>query len=162
MWMIWVLVAILSVTGYYSTALNTQTLPMAELRNENLANNMAVYRSMVVDFLARNPGIVGPATVTDAQLETVRPAWFTPSPLWANHLAADGMITIYATTLPPTRIAYDIVKLSQGSELAGEFNAARSLLNLFSPLTGDTGIRLPAGVAIPNGSPVWMASRRQS
>lgn len=163
MWMIWIMVAMLSVAGYYSTSLKTEhTAPIAEMRDENLANNMAVYRGMVMRYLARHPEITGPATVSSESLEAERPAWYAPSPLWRNHLSADGMITVYAATLPTSRITPEIAKLSQRSILAGETSAALAPGFLYSPNFGNTGIPLPADVAIPDGSPVWMARRTRS
>ena len=163
MWMIWIMVAMLSVAGYYSTSLHTEhDAPVAAMRDEHLAGNMAAYRSMVVDYFARHPEITGPASASLPDLESVRPTWFAPSPLWANHLGADGMITIYAATLPPTRITAEIVKLSQRSIMAGEVSAALAPGVLYSPVFGNTAIPLPADVAIPDGSPVWMARRTKS
>lgn len=162
MWIMWIMVAMAAVTGYYSMKAETHLLPVAAMRNENLAGNMAVYRGMVVRYLAAHPEITGPAAVSDEQLQTVFPEWYVPSSLWANHLSADGMITVYASTLPPMKISSHIVELSQRSIMAGEANAALAPGLLYSPVFGNTTIPLPAGVAIPDGSPVWMARRTQS
>jgi hypothetical protein len=162
MWVVWILVALASVTGYYTMTSRAHELPVAAMKNEDLAGNMAVYRGMVMNYLAAHPEVIGPAVVSSVALQSVQPAWYTPSPLWANHVSVDGMITIYAATLPPAKITSQIVDLSQRSILAGEARASLAAGNLYSPIFGNTNIPLPTGVSIPDGSPVWMARRTQS
>jgi len=118
-----------------------------------------VYRDAVLRYLAAHPAVSGPLAVSDAQLQTVLPSWYARYPLWRNYVAADGMVTVYAATLPPVSIGARLYDLSQRSILAGVADTGTGTLH--SPVYGDTGIPLPAGVAIPDGSPVWMGRRYQ-
>lgn len=157
MWAMWVLAAAISVVGYY--ALNDEiSLTMLTVpKNVDLAGNMGIYRDSVLTYLHNHPEVVGPVVVNDSALSSTLPSWYSRYPLWTNYVAADGLVTIYATSLPPTKITSQIYELSQRSIFAGE--AKNSTGTLYSPVYGNTNIPLPAGVAIPDGSPVWMGKR---
>lgn len=154
MWMMWIAAAIIVMTGYYSVNSQVQNPTPAPMQSMALAGNMGIYRAAVVAYATSNPAFTG--TVADGNLPF--PTWYTPltPSLWRNYIAADGTITIYASALPTIKITSDIVSLSKNSILAGEARSATG--TLYSPAAGDTGILLPAGVVIPNGSPVWMSS----
>lgn len=159
MWIVWIVTALAAVSGFYSISTQRIETNLAAAKSEDLAANMAVYRNAVIEYLAANPGITGPAAVPDAALATVYPAWYRPWPNWANYLSADGMITIYAAAVPEQRITSQIEAESHHSILAGEANAALGGGYLYSTRFGRTNIPLPDTITIPNGSPVWMANR---
>lgn len=156
MWNIWILAAMVSLASYYTIRGESNQNPVPAMKSTDLAGNMAVYRAGVIAYLKNNPGITGPTSIADADLQPVLPSWFTPYPGWRNHVAADRTVTIYAASLPPAKITSELHTLAQGSLLAGEANTATN--TVFSPGLGNTGIPLPANVAIPNGSPVWLAA----
>jgi hypothetical protein len=79
--------------------------------------------------------------------------------MWANYRDSDGMIYVYASPLPQTNVFTEVMKLTQNSVLVGVFRTGDT--TLFSPVHGDTKRKLPpASVAIPDGSPVWIAVDR--
>ena len=158
MWMTWILVMMLSLTGYFF--LENQTKNPAQLiqKNLDLASSMATYRQTVITYLSNNPAYAGDVLPDEIVLAAL-PSWSRPYPLWKNYLSADGTITIYASALPPINIIPDIAHLSQNSLLAGVANVRTGTLH--TPASGDTGIPLPGGVAIPDGAPVWLARRNQ-
>lgn len=152
MWMTMVLTALLSVAGFYTLADQVAHPSSIALKSSGLADSMSVYRAAVADYAASHASFSGAA----AERELPFPAWYAPpSPrLWANHVAADGTVTIYALAVPAADIAAEIAGLSQNSIFAGEADTRTGTLH--SPLFGDTGIALPAGIPIENGSPVWI------
>ena len=156
MWPLWVLVAMISVTGYYSVSnqVRHHATPMAA-ESMTLASNMAIYRDAVLTYLHNNPGFSG-TTIPTALLPL--PTWgYTPKTIWAHYIAPDKTIVVYATVRPPVDITADLMNLSKNSILAGRANTTTGRLE--SPVHGNTNIPLPAGITIPNGSPVWLAYR---
>jgi hypothetical protein len=155
MWMIWILMIMTSIAGYYSLSDQISSPPPESMKSADLAGSMAIYRAAVLRYATANPSFTG--TVADSNLSF--PTWYRPlsPPLWTNYIAADGTIVIYASSLPPMTITSEIVSLSRNSVLAGQANAATHTLD--SPVFGNNQIPLPAGLSIPNGSPVWLAKR---
>lgn len=156
MWIMLILASMGSVAGFYALQSQTHEPKVVEMRNADLADNMGVYRASVLAWLKSNPGFSG-TSVAAADLAASLPPWYKPDAIWRNHVDANGMVTIYAASLPPMRITTQIFNLSQRSILAGEARLASG--TLYSSGFGDTGIPLPSGVVIPDGGPVWMAKR---
>ncbi|PFH10287.1 PilM protein [Collimonas sp. PA-H2] len=158
MWMTWILVAMMSLTGYFFLEDQLKSPQPPIQKTLDLAASMATYRQTVIAYLSRNPAFAGDA-VPEAALSSYLPSWYVSYPSWKNYLSADGTIVIYAPNLPPLDIVPDIARLSQNSLLAGVADLKSGTLH--TPAAGDTGIPLPAGVALPDGGPVWLARRNQ-
>ena len=161
MWALLMFVMMISVTGYYSLSMEKAEIAAVRERESSLASSMAVYRAAVVRYLSNTPGFAGDR-VSVLQLGATLPAWYAVptlqdlTPLWQNHVAPDGTITVYASEPLPRSVALEIVHLSQNSLLAG---IALADSTLYSPVdnTGMPRIALPAAAGIPEGSPVWIA-----
>lgn len=160
MWMIWILVAMASLAGAYSTMDQVRNPSSPQLHGKDLAVNMAAYRAAVVAY-ATSTYTSYPITATSVSqlaLASYLPYWYPPaaSGMWSNYIDSDGTIVIYATAKPPVVYTADMVNLSQNSQLAGTASTAGTLV---SPIFGDTGIVLPkpGGALIPAGRPVWLA-----
>jgi hypothetical protein len=156
MWAIVILVVMSALSGYYVLVDETYQAPVADMKALDLAGDMGVYRAAVMAYLRANPGFSS-GTVPDTALAATFPSWYVRSPLWTNYVAADGTIAVYASTLPAMKIVSQLFAESQRSILVGEADSGTNTLR--SPVYGNTGIPLPAGAAIPNGSPVWLARR---
>jgi hypothetical protein len=159
MWLIVVLFTLLSVIGVATASQAGHAPVLQQARDDALALNMAVYRSLVVQAVSAGAGAGSgsgagiDSVVSDAAL--VLPSWYTRDPAWSNELMPDGTIVIYAVgSVSPTFVT-ELVATSQGSMLVGE---ARTHLAgdtyLYSPQFGDTAIPLPA---LPPGTPVWLS-----
>lgn len=156
---LWVLVAMVSITTYFSVANQVGQPTREQLVGTSLAGNMAVYRDAVLTYLRNNPGFIG-TTIPANQLPL--PTWgYVPNSIWAHYIAPDSYrtIVIYASTRPPVDITAELMELSKNSILAGRINTATNRLE--SPVHGNTNILipLPPGATIPNGTPVWLAYR---
>jgi hypothetical protein len=120
-----------------------------------LAANLAVYRSVTLDYARRNPGTNG--AVSNAQLAPLFPPWYhDANPLWRNYVSA-GTVVTYAATRPPVNLVGAIEALAQGSLFAGQAYRGAVVHSGF-PI-GDqpaNGVPFPAGVRIADGLPVWM------
>ncbi|NRR33764.1 type IV pilus biogenesis protein PilM [Oxalobacteraceae bacterium] len=162
MWPLAVLTTLLSLSGYYALEGQQRQTAASQGKAAVLADSMAVYREAVRQYFASHPGPQRSVTLAALRASHALPAWsplYTdtgPAP-WANYRAADGTIYIYAAAATQN-IAADVVRLSRNSVLAGVFRAGDT--TLYSPVFGNTGIPLPtpAEAAIPDGSPVWIAT----
>jgi hypothetical protein len=163
MWNITVMLVLFSVAGYYTT----HNLEQQDQNQANgalaVADDMAVYRGAVIDYFSSND--LRDTTVSLATLKAAHalPAWSTSgqggvAPAWGNYRDGAGLIYIYATRLPAGDISADIARLSRNSMLAGVYR--REQPNLQSPVFGDTHIPLTAlaGLAVPDGAPVWIGT----
>ncbi|UTY59683.1 type IV pilus biogenesis protein PilM [Massilia sp. erpn] len=146
MWMLWLLFALGAAAGHAALSSRVEPARTVAARADDLAQNMAVYRSAVAAYAAAHAGFNG--TVADASLNL--PAWYVRLPWWSNHVA-DGMVTVYASSPPPLGFAAELQRAAQYSMLAGEARGGK----LHTPAFGDTGIILPA--VVPNLAPVWLA-----
>jgi hypothetical protein len=145
MWMLWLLFALGVLAGHVALSGQASQVLAAPARAGDLAQNMAVYRTAVVAYVAAHAGFRG--AVADGDL--ILPSWYVRLPWWRNHVA-DGMVTVYAVP-PPTGFVVELQRLAGGSMLAGEARGGR----LHAPAFGDTGIALPA--VVPDLAPVWLA-----
>ncbi|RJF96855.1 hypothetical protein D3870_20955 [Noviherbaspirillum cavernae] len=166
MWNIAVLTIMISLTGFYAMFDKESLAVAGKPKSMPIAENMALYREAVITYFTEHPEETGPS-VDIATLVASRalPGWSSlanapRSSIWANYRDTDGMIYIYAKSLPPVNIVADIVELAQNSVFAGVYRTGDT--TLFSPVKGDTKIKfkLPANLQIPHGSPVWIAMRR--
>ena len=123
-----------------------------------LGQSMAVYRDAVLRYARGNPGFQG--RVPEDQLTL--PGWYVaPDPgLWSNHVAADGLIVVYATRLPTRDIAASMATLAHGSELAGRANRAAARIEPAARAGAPVALPAIPGSAIPDGAPVWLAHRQ--
>lgn len=153
MWILAVIMAFVSVTGIYIVTSYEHTSSVLSTRSQDLAANMAVYRSAVIRFAMKNLTYEG--SVSDALLAL--PSWYAPvrNPLWTNHIS-NGMVVVYASAKTPVSIVAELAVLSNHSMLAGWKRSSTG--TLWSPRRGDTGI--PLSPDIPDGSPVWAAATR--
>lgn len=164
MWQLVVLMVMTMLTGVYSLGEQERVAEVEQATAESIAGEMAVYREAVVAWFSQHPGQFQPVPIDTLRNNNLLPAWSTlrtnpAASIWANFRDADGLIYIYAATLPRVNITNEVVNLSQNSVLAGVFRTGDTTLH--SPVFGNTGVKLPpAGAAIPNGSPVWIAMRR--
>lgn len=116
-----------------------------------VATNMIVYKGAVDAFVAtQSPGYTAPAAdnvVSDASLAF--PAWYVRNSLWTNKVI-NGTVTVYATSVySGGDISREIARIAKGSRYVGVNSSGSTIL---SPLYGDTGIALPAG--LPASVPV--------
>ena len=122
-----------------------------------LAASMAVYRDAVRTYAQQHPAFTG--AVVDAAL--AMPAWgpATQPALWRNYIAPNGMIVVYAGTLPAVGIGAELKVLARGSLLAGLANRAGQRID--SAGAAGSSATLPAvpNAVIPDGAPVWLAWR---
>ena len=164
MWNIVIMVAMMSLAGLYAM---TDIKSVSEVRDTNaakLADSMAIYRTAVTQYFTANGSPPRSVDIQTLKAANVLPEW---SPLytqpatsiWANYTDAEGLIYIYAVSTPPPDVITHVLTLSHNSILVGVFRTGDT--SLYSPIFGDTNIRLPAPseVQIPNGSPVWVAMR---
>ncbi|NVE00139.1 type IV pilus biogenesis protein PilM [Massilia sp. BJB1822] len=144
--MLWLLFALGAVAGHAALSSRAEPARTVAARAEDLAQNMAVYRSAVVAYAAAHAGFSG--TVADAKLAL--PSWYVRLPWWSNYVDG-GMVTVYASSPPPLGFAAELQRVSRYSMLAGEARGGK----LHTPAFGDTGIVL--STAVPNLAPVWLA-----
>lgn len=151
MFMNWVLAGMTAVAGYYlvNNRIHHEEVPQA--KEADLAVSMSMYRTAVTRYAAEHAAFTG--TVQDANLSL--PTWYSRYPLWSNWVE-NGTVVVYPTGPTPIELATEIVKLSGNSMLAGV--ARNASHTLYSPVFGDTGIGIPAG--IPDGTPVWLGRTR--
>lgn len=159
MWTGFVTLALASSCALYAMQEHNDDAALARQAGEAaLGQSMAVYRDAVVRYARANPAFQG--RVPDAQLAL--PAWYVaPDPgLWSNHVAADGLIAVYAARLPAIDIAGSMAALAHGSELAGR--ADKAAARIAPAARAGSGVALPAipGNPVPDGAPVWLAHRQ--
>lgn len=165
MWHILMILALASLGGLYATLYNDSVLANENAGTVVMARDMAHYREAVITYFNQNPSIyqsVALATLRDAN---VVPTWSTlfqrPSvSTWANYRDTDGMIYVFAQSLPPANLLPELMKLTQDSVMVGVYRPGDT--TLYSPIFGDTKRKLPStgSVSIPAGSPVWIAVGR--
>jgi hypothetical protein len=162
MWAFVFVAVMASLTTYYRF-IDKEALAAAEqVKADNLAESMTIYRDAVVSYFKQRPTEFGTVGIDKLIATKALPDWSTlfqkpaASP-WTNYRHDDGVIYIYATVAPSVNASADIVRLSQNSVLAGIFRTGDTTLH--SPVFGDTKVTLPplAKAPIPNGSPVWIA-----
>ncbi|MFC7518872.1 type IV pilus biogenesis protein PilM [Herbaspirillum sp. GCM10030257] len=165
MWHILVLTVMASLTALYLGAEQKNVIAAEQVKVENSADNMALYREAVITYFSKNPSLYHSVDINTLKASNVLPTWSTlytqpAAAIWTNYRDSDGMIYIFASAPPPNSIVADVLKLSQNSVLAGVYRNGDS--TLYSPVFGDTGIKLPlpAMAPIPHGSPVWIAMIR--
>ena len=165
MWHIAIVVSLVSLAGLYASFDKPRLLASENVTAVNMARDMAHYREAVITYYAQNPGAypsVDNAVLIEAN---VLPSWSTlqnrPTlPMWTHYRDADGMLYVYAVVVPKANLVPELMKLTQNSVLVGVYRTGDT--SLYSPVHGDTGRKLPASgsVAIPEGSPVWIAFDR--
>jgi hypothetical protein len=160
-----VLAIMVSLTGFYRLIDEESMTAVEQVKAENLADSMAIYREAVVAYFTQHPGELGSVSIDKLKSTDALPSWSTlyqkpATSIWANYRHDDGVIYIYASSPPPVDIAAEVVRLSQNSVLTGIFKTGDTTLH--SPAYGDTKVTLPppAKAPIPNGSPVWIAMRK--
>lgn len=165
MWNILVVVVIASLTGLYANIDKKYLLANENTEAANLAKDMAIYREAVIAYFSQNPAVYQGVDLDTLKAANVLPPWSTlyarpHTSIWANYRDTDGMIYIYASPLPATNVFPEVMKLTQNSVMVGVFRTGDT--TLFSPVLGDTKRKLPpsGNVAIPEGSPVWIAIDR--
>lgn len=165
MWHIAMVLSLASLAGLYVTFDKPALLANENVAAVNLARDMAHYREAVIAYFAQNPGVYPRVDLTALLDANVWPSWSTlqdrPTlPMWAHYRDSDGMLYVYAATKPNVNLFPELMKLTQNSVLVGVYRTGDTTLN--SPVFGNTGRKLPASgsVAIPEGSPVWIAVDR--
>lgn len=157
MWSGFLTLALASACGLYAIGQHHDDVATSQDGMQaRIAASMAIYRDAVVRYAHANPGFQGQVKEKDLAL----PDWYTPvkAGLWSNHVGADGLIAVYATSLPILDIGPALQALAQGSALAGRANPKAKRLE---PAAGGDPIDLPAipGVTLAEGAPVWLAHR---
>lgn len=165
MWGILVAAVMFMLTSHYALFDQKWLQTLDDMKARTVAEEMALYREAVIVYFTendfRNMGV--DMTALKPKLPTWS-SWYTGTPMvtWLNYRDANGVIYVYALSLPKVNITSEIVQLSQNSMLAGVFHTGD--VTLHSPVFGDTGIPLTslamAGVVVPNGSPLWLATAR--
>ena len=151
MWAFVVVFSMVAAMGAMVVAQEARDPALDLAQSDSRANNLALYRSLVVLYAASHPSATG--TVPDSAL--LLPPWFRRDPAWAHQILPGGRVIVYAQGSVPPTLASELVELSQGSILAGEARTrADGSTFLYSPRFGDTGIALPP---LANGTVVWPA-----
>ena len=165
MWNLLMIVVIASLTGLYAAFDKEFMFANENVEAVNLAKDMAIYREAVITYFDRNPGVFQSVDLDTLIAADVLPSWSTlyarpRTPIWTNYRDTDGMIYVYASSLPTPNVFPELVKLTQSSVLMGVYRAGDT--TLYSPALGDTKRKLPpaTSVSIPEGSPVWIAVDR--
>jgi len=148
MWVVWMMVAMLSLTGFVAVSTEVREPPVSTSEAADLAWNLAVYRNAVLAYASQNPAFTG--TAPDSALPF--PPWYKPAAPWGNKVLP-GMVAVYGSRSMTVELATEMVTLAKGSYFVGIADAKTG--RLLSPLLGDTGLTLPPG--IPDGVPVWLA-----
>lgn len=163
MYVVWVLVAMLALSGAYAVFDSELLQASPNLQSVSLAQSMSEYRQALVAYSLSYPNAQG--SVSSAALKpflspyAVNPLWQTyiirnngsqGTPNNANH---GSTVVVYTTSSAAAVAISGIEQLSQGSALAG----VASQGYVVSP--GNPAVPLPAALAtsIPSGTPVWIA-----
>lgn len=123
-------------------------------RADALSTNEKYYANAVKQYVIVNPSTTG--TVPQASLGL--PTWYNNLG-WTNDVAANGIITIFPTTLTilgkNTEIMAELVEKTGGSQLIGVNRSGQ----FFNPVSGvNASITIPAGV--PNNAPVYILTTK--
>ena len=161
MWNAVMLAVLIAVAGVYTTR-NLQAVDQAGASlAAGTAAEMGIYRNAVIAYFGEHDLLA--TSVATATLKSGRylPQWSRmfqqTAPLaWNNYRDADGMIYVWAVSLPSRNLAAELAQLARNSVLLGVYGSTGTL---YSPVAGDTGISLSAlaGRAVPAGAPVWLA-----
>jgi hypothetical protein len=112
---------------------------------------MATYRAAVLEMARAQPGFEGP--VRDDALSL--PAWWRSRPELKATVEGRLVAVYLGDGADRTGVLQEMLRLAAGSILVGLADRASGTLH--SPSLGDTGITLPPEV--PDGAPVWLATR---
>lgn len=164
MWSVLIVAVLSALTAFYT---NLDTKAMATLeqtRSDELADSMALYRNAAIVYFSGHPNETGSVTIETLIASGALPAWSAlaehpEKSIWAAYRDSNGLIYVYATSVP-RNIVSEVIRLASNSLMAGIYRSGDT--TLYSPAFGDTRIKLPAAgaVTIPDGSPVWVAGTR--
>ena len=147
-----------ALSGYFLVRDEVSAPPAVTTRSYDLVHSMGIYQAAVLSYAKAHPAITG-QEIGDAALSL--PSWYIiPSPrLWSNYIAADRTVVVYAVSTPPISMAGDLAAYTDYSGLVGTANTVSGKIEAIGFTTPYVSIpAAPAGVTIPNGSPVWIAS----
>ena len=162
MWNAVVLAVMIAAAGVYTTR-NLQTVDQAhqELASADAAE-VGIYRNAVIDYFSDHDVVNTSVSTASLKSGAYLPSWSrlyqqSGALSWANYRDADGVIYVYATSLPPRNLAAELAQLARNSVLLGVYDSAHATLQ--SPVYGETHIPVTAlsSLSIPNGAPVWLA-----
>lgn len=155
MYLAWVLVAMMALTGVYAMFDAEQLQATPSPTTMGLAQSMSEYRQALIAYALSHPTTQGSVSAT--QLAPFLAPYATNS-LWQTYIApnsneAGSWVAIYTTSSSAATAIPGIEQMSQGSALAGVAN------NGFIVSPGNPAIPLPAAIAaaVPSGTPVWLA-----
>ncbi len=162
MWNIAILVIMMAIAGGYLTR-SMQTSDQLHGRVAmSVASEMGIYRDAVISYFSDNNLINSSVSFAVLKSSGALPAWTrmaqsASAPIWNNYRDANGIIYVYAATLPTQNIAGELAAFSHDSIMVGLYRSAATTLQ--SPIYGDTNIPLTAlsGKSVPDGAPVWIA-----
>jgi hypothetical protein len=165
MWNLLMISVLTALVGVYANS-GERTVAMIETNKaRETAEGMALYREAVILYYTAHDVKNYSVSLEVLKTENLVPAWSTLSTggagsIWRNYRAADGMIYVYAGSLPPTNIQMEMAELSRYSYLVGVYR--QSDMSLYSPVFGDIGISLAvlASKSVPDKAPVWIGHRR--
>ncbi|NRF68453.1 type IV pilus biogenesis protein PilM [Aquincola sp. S2] len=152
MWPLVIVISMASAIGCLLLAGQGSREPaQQQVVGEDLALNMAVYRTLVVEYARAHPtftGSVGHGVLPE-------PSWYRRSSTWKNQVRGDGTIVIYGAPAATAGLTTQIAELSSYSINAGEARVPSSggTATLWTPRFGDTGLQLPG---VPAGATVWI------
>lgn len=164
MWNFAVLVFLVAVAGSYA-ARNMQALERADAGlAAATAAEMAIYREAVVGYFEqhdlRSTAVATSTLKSGGHLPSWSRMYQQATPLaWGNYRDAHGVIYVYGTSLPARNLSAELARLAHNSVLVGVYRSGAATLQ--SPVTGATHIPVTAlaGMAIPDGAPLWVAMR---
>ena len=150
MWPLAIIIILIPVVGHKMLQAEV-FLPTVEISASKpaLAKNFVTYKNVVDEFVASRPaGYTGTGpgnSVPDANLTF--PGWYYRNPLWTNKVI-NGTVTVYATSVNGAGdFSREVAGITNGRRSVGVVSNTSG--TILSPLYGDTGITLPAG--LPNG-----------
>lgn len=150
MWVYAVIVVVVAALGSLLSGRAADDLAVSAAQSRTLAEGVAVYRAAVLEWARSNPGLGGPVDETVVAV----PAWWHRNPAIAA-VVEGPMVAVYVTGPSAHGTLVEMLRLSGGSIWVGIANRASGTLH--SPMSGDTGIAVPA--LVPDGAPVWLATR---
>lgn len=115
----------------------------ADAQAAAISGSMTVYRNAVVQYALAHPTTVGAVSDTSLSL----PTWYNKPNGISNYVTGGQGYVYYAS--PPAELAYQLLKATDNSMLAG---IKRSGM-LYNPIGGTSTIALPS--AIPEAAVVY-------
>lgn len=150
MWAQAMLVTAVAAMGWWMVDADGDARELESERARVAAESMATYRSASVAYARAHPSFEGELASESLSL----PTWWRDTGSVGARVEG-RLVVVYLRQRAPLDLLPQMRRLAAGSLLVGL--AHRATGTLLSPDHGDTGIPVPA--SIPDGTPVWLATR---